>query len=315
MAPYWFQNTRLVYWPMLAAGDSEMLEPLFRMYRDALPFARYRSQQYFGHAGACFPETMYFWGAYANNNYGWDRTGKPISYVQNTFIRWYWSGALELACLMLEHYTNTQDAAFLRGTLLPFATEILRFYDLHFPRTSSGGVMRIEPSQGLETWQQAIDPAPEIAGLRATLDGLLALGPRRIGAAKAAEWRRLRAAVPELPEHTVDGGVLLAPAREVLEGSRNSENAEIYAVFPYRLFGVERDRLEVARKTYAARPYPGNRGWQQDEIQAACLGLAHEAAQGLTRRFAQKHAGSRFPAFWGAQLRLDTRPRSWLLPA
>ena len=29
---YWFQNTRLAYWPMLAAGDFDLLEPWFRMY-------------------------------------------------------------------------------------------------------------------------------------------------------------------------------------------------------------------------------------------------------------------------------------------
>ena len=34
---YWFQNTRLSYWPMLASGDFEMMEPWFRMYLEALP--------------------------------------------------------------------------------------------------------------------------------------------------------------------------------------------------------------------------------------------------------------------------------------
>lgn len=27
-APYWFQNTRLLYWNMLASGDYEMMQPL-----------------------------------------------------------------------------------------------------------------------------------------------------------------------------------------------------------------------------------------------------------------------------------------------
>ena len=31
--------------------------------------------RYFGHEGAYFPETMCFWGTYAIDNYGWDRTG------------------------------------------------------------------------------------------------------------------------------------------------------------------------------------------------------------------------------------------------
>src|SRR5207244_3690387 len=35
-SPYWFQNSRLIYWPMLAAGDFEMMQPFFKMFRDAL---------------------------------------------------------------------------------------------------------------------------------------------------------------------------------------------------------------------------------------------------------------------------------------
>ncbi|MFA6240916.1 MAG: DUF5703 domain-containing protein, partial [Candidatus Hydrogenedentales bacterium] len=59
--PYWFQNTRLVYWPLMASGDTDMMPPLFRMYAEALPFAEARTQAYFGHEGAFFPETMVFW--------------------------------------------------------------------------------------------------------------------------------------------------------------------------------------------------------------------------------------------------------------
>jgi len=60
--PYWFQNTRLIYWPMIAAGDFDLMEPFFRMYVSTLALARARTPIYFGHEGAFFPETMYFWG-------------------------------------------------------------------------------------------------------------------------------------------------------------------------------------------------------------------------------------------------------------
>jgi alpha-L-fucosidase 2 len=36
--PYWWQNTRLPYWPMLACGDYDMMQPLFSMYQEMLPF-------------------------------------------------------------------------------------------------------------------------------------------------------------------------------------------------------------------------------------------------------------------------------------
>ena len=35
---YWFQNQRLLYWPMLAAGDFDLMEPWWKMYRDVLPW-------------------------------------------------------------------------------------------------------------------------------------------------------------------------------------------------------------------------------------------------------------------------------------
>ena len=34
---YWFQNTRPMYWARLAAGDFDMMQPLFRMYWNKLP--------------------------------------------------------------------------------------------------------------------------------------------------------------------------------------------------------------------------------------------------------------------------------------
>ncbi len=75
---YWFQNCRLLNWPMLMAGDFDLLQPFFRLYQDALPLAEARTRIYFNHGGAVFPETMAFWGAYLNENYGYDRTGKTI---------------------------------------------------------------------------------------------------------------------------------------------------------------------------------------------------------------------------------------------
>ena len=36
---YWWQNTRLIYWGLLANGDFDLMRALFRMYRDMLPLA------------------------------------------------------------------------------------------------------------------------------------------------------------------------------------------------------------------------------------------------------------------------------------
>ena len=55
----------------------------------------------------------------------------------------------------------------------------------------------------------------------------------------------------------------------------------------------------MALNTFSARHEKWCHGWSQDSIQAACLGLAQEARDMVVASVAQKHAGSRFPAFWG----------------
>ena len=55
----------------------------------------------------------------------------------------------------------------------------------------------------------------------------------------------------------------------------------------------------MARRTFELRRIKGNTGWNQDETQAALLGLAEEARRSLDDRLRRKHEGSRFPAFWG----------------
>lgn len=295
---YWFQNTRLIYWNMLPAGDFDLMQPLFRMYREALPLARERTRRYFGHVGAYFPETMTSWGAYANVNYGWNREGKPLSYIDNPYIRYYYSCNLELLALALEYFFHTGDKRFLRETLLPFADAFITFYDQHFPRDEAGKLL-LKPAQALETYPEAVNPLPDIAGLRWTLEGLLRLPLSGREAERRNLWRRLLAQLPPLPTKTENGQTFLLPAQQILADPINVEVPELYAVFPYRLMGMGKPDLEVARNTYARRPYRGNEGWRQDPIWAALLGLTQEAQQMVAQRFATKHPGSRFPAFWG----------------
>ncbi len=296
--PYWFQNTRLAYWPLLASADFEEMLPLFRMYLEALPMSKARTKLYFGHGGAFFPETMYFWGSYANTNYGWDRSGKHVSHVENRYIRWHYEGALELLAIMLDYHEYTDDQAFLQTRLLPLADEVLQFYSSHY-RDGPDGHLRMDPSQALETYQRTVNPISDIAGLQWTLDRLIALGKDQIGPRRWRRWSKLRARIPPLPAEVKGGTKCLLPAQEVIEGPNNSENPELYAVFPFRLYGVGKPELGTALCTFEKRRFKGNKGWQQDDIQAALLGLAGEAQHSVLERFCSSYEGSRFPAFWG----------------
>ena len=104
------------------------------MYQDALPLRKAATKKYYGHDGAFYPETMFFWGNYTDVNYGFDRQGKPDGLADNTYIRYYWQGGLELVGMMLDYYDCTRDTFFLNKTLLPLTKEITCFFDQHWKR-------------------------------------------------------------------------------------------------------------------------------------------------------------------------------------
>ena len=295
--PYWFQNTRLIYWPMIASGDFDLMRPLFRMYLDALPLAKQRARTYYGHDGAFFPETMYFWGTPAGTNYGWDRGDMPDGFVENTYIRYYWSGGLELTVMMLDYYAHTQDRQFLESTLLPLARPIIEFYDKHYPRDSRGKIL-FKPAGSLETWHVAVNPLPEIAGLDFTLRKLLALPDAAVGKDLRADWRRLLGELPPLPMEKADGRSYLRPADEYSKRA-NSENPELYAVFPYRCFGLGKPGLDVGLSTFHRRMVKRTGCWRQDAIHAAYLGLADVSSGYVVKNFSAENRSGRFPTSWG----------------
>lgn len=296
--PYWWQNTRLPYFSMLHAGDMDLMDPLFDMYLQALPLASERIQTYYGHAGAYFPETMYFWGTWVNDNYGWDRADKEVGRADNSYVRWEWQGGIELCWLMLQRYLSAPDPAFLQGKLIPMATDIINLYDERFPRGSNGKLV-FHPAQALETYAEGtINPAPEIAGLKVLLQGLLQLPQAHTTEAHRQLWSRLISELPELPVRNMSGKAALSPAA-ILGPKQNFESPELYSVFPYPLYGVGHPELELADWTYQTRVNKRPDGWGQDVIFAAMLGRTAEAKREVVRRFQNKHTGSRFPAMWG----------------
>jgi hypothetical protein len=291
---YWWQNTRLPYWSMLAAGDFDLMQPLFRMYKKALGLCRDKTKIYYKHDGAFFPETMYFWGTNGNCDYGW---GHPGPETVNRYIRREWQGGIELTAMMLDYYDITQDEKFLRETLFPLADTTITFYDRHWKRGADGNI-RFEPSQALETWWECVNPTPEIAGLRYVIRRLLRLPESATSGSQRTAWRKTFGDLPPLALKEEDGKYFVLPA-EKFNMRRNSENPELYAVFPYRLYGLSGGNLEVGLQTWRRRLVKASVGWRQDAIQAACLGLAEEAGRYVSQNFSTWHKGSRFPAFWG----------------
>lgn len=294
---YWFQNTRLPYWTMPLAGDFDMMLPLFDMYMDTMELAKIRSEVWFGHGGVFVPETMSFWGTYANGDYGWNREGLAVGHVSNAYIGRYIQGGLELGLLMIDYYDFTGDRRFAEEKMLPWCMEVLRYYKQHY-KVDDTGKLRLEPAQALETYQQAVNPAPDIAGLWKITDELLEMPPDIVGKSQRAELNNLRGLIPDLPMRDCEGKKVLAPAGEYGE-RKNMENPEVYAIFPYRLHTAVRGDLELARETFDCRIQKGTGGWFQDAAQAAMVAKTDEAKDKLLTNLKNTHKGSKFPGFWG----------------
>jgi alpha-L-fucosidase 2 len=305
-ASYWNQNTRLMYWPLIASGDDDLLAPWFDMYVRALPLARDRTQLYFHHEGGAFIETIYFWGLPNVNDFGWNNKGPEL---QSSWMRYHIQGGLELLAQMLDRYDYTQDADFARGNLLPMADAVIAYYDQHWKRGPDGNIL-MQPSQSIETYQEtASNPTPDIAGLMSVLPRLLSLPPDLAGDARQSLWTRVQKDLPPLPLGTTakgklppkgvgapDGIPTILPAQQY-DKPRNHENPELYTVFPYRLYGVGKPNLGLARDTFAVRLYPFAKCWGQDGMEAALLLLTDEAKKVAIEEFTS-YGNQRFPWFW-----------------
>ena len=127
---------------------------------------------------------------------------------------------------------------------------------------------------------------------------------------------------PELPTETIGGKTFLAPGR-VYDGQGNEKDTQrhscesptFYAIFPFRLFGVDKPKLVLAIDSYrraldvahAFQPFtlgntplsPSYSGWQQVGPVAALLGLTDDAKTVLVNNSALNNPGNRFPAMWG----------------
>ena len=312
-ASFWNQNTRLVYWPLIAAGDDDLLAPWFDMYVRALPLAKDRTQAYFHHEGGAFIETIYFWGLPNVNDFGWKNAGPEL---QSEWMRYHIQGGLEVLAQMLDRYEDTQDAHFARDTVLPMADAVITYYDQHWQRGADGKI-HLEPAQSIETYQRdACNHTPDLAGLMCVLPRLLALPPAFASAAQKSLWTKVLKDLPPLPLGTTakgrlppkgqgdpDGKRVILPAQKY--GSpNNEENPELYTVFPYRLYGVGKPDLGLARDTYAARLFPYAKCWGQDGMEAALLGLTDEARTAVAGEFSS-YGNQRFPWFW-------SKNRDWI---
>ena len=286
------QNQRLLYWPLLMSGDFDLMKPFFDHYWNVLEIRKIVTRKHFGHGGAFYLDNT----CPVTGCTGLPPKTKPGEKYEGDYHDYYFTSGIEAVAMMADYVNYTGDTKFRDERLVPFAREILLFYDQHYLRDARGK-LRFDPSQALETWWITVNPAPEVAGLRFCLDQLLAM---KSGTAEdQSNWKRLRSEMPDVPLQKIQGRLALAPAQEWQKQS-NGENAEIYPLFPFRCYGLAFGTKEVAEWTMqhrTAKDTFGGTCWAQDEIGWAVAGNAKEAAKGLVRRFRVASPSLRFPVY------------------
>ncbi|NDV79734.1 DUF5703 domain-containing protein [Dysgonomonas sp. 511] len=301
------QNQRLVYFPMLRSGDFDMMKPQFDFYQRILPAAELRSQVYWGHKGACFTEQIENFGLPNPSEYGWKR---PESYDKgmeyNAWLEYQWDTALEFCFMILEQerYTGKDISEY-----LPLIESTLRFFDEHYQYLArergrkvfdEQGKLVLYPGSACETYKMAYNASSTIAALKVVTSRLLESQSFGADSTKQAYFETFLSRIPDIKTRRIDGHETIAPAW-LWERINNTETPQLYPVFPWGIYGIGKDNLEVARNTWKydldVVKFRSHIGWKQDAIWAARLGLTDDA-KGLVAGKLQS-AETRFPVFWG----------------
>jgi hypothetical protein len=306
------QNQRLVYWPMLKNGDFDMMPSQFDFYRRALKAAELRTKVYWGHEGCSFTEQLENFGLPVGSCYGWvngvtrwgRRNPDTEKGIQSIGCGYQYGHQLDFSFMILEyHRFSGEDIA----AYLPFIESAVTFFDQHYQyrhknRTGKAldenGKLVIFPSRGCETYVMANNPADVIAGLNAVLVRLIELPEEYVPAEKKEKFRRMLDRVPPLPKKEKDGKPYLAGA-ESWGKFAVGEIPELYSVFPYGLFNLEKNNLDLARFTWTDglrdRQKKMKEPWYQGGIFTARLGLTDAAKEVAIYKLSD--ARPRFPAF------------------
>jgi alpha-L-fucosidase 2 len=297
-----YQNQRLLYWPLLMSGDAEMLQPFFDYYSDLLPVRKAITQSWFGHEGAYYRENIEPTGGERDCG----REGKPPRTApgentgQGYYHSYYFTCGLETTAMMIEHSKYSGDKTFQETVLVPYAREVLLFFDKHYPRDENDK-LRIDPGMVLETWWIAVNSAPDVSGLLHCLDELIAMDAGT--PEDQAAWCRFRAEVPDVHLHEIEGRTAIAPA-ESWAAKHNSENGLLYPVFPFQRFSLGLGTEEIVDWTMRHRTNVNAfnyKCWTQDQIHWAYAGNAAEAQEGLIHRFQHASVQCRFPLYGSAR--------------
>ena len=324
------QNQRLLYWPMLKAGDFDAIHSQFELYRKALGGARVRVKKHFGHDGAVYSEYNGVPGIALGNGWGWESgrrsRGKEIplgdpratgnrgyndlvekGVMANQSIAYHWESQLEHAYMILEYHRFTGADI---SKYMPFIENAVIFFDEHYrmrekmrtgKELNDQGKLVIFPSTSCETYRGAKDPADAVSGLKACLKEIVTLDESMLDLRDKAYYKAFLKRVPDFTFAEVKGDRIIQPAASWMY-VKNVECPQFYPLFPFNcfdLFGKDSGEMQTFRDTWKHGAFRKDMviSWHQDGIFFARMGMVKEAADYNLKKL--DDCGRRFPTFWG----------------
>lgn len=287
------QNQRLVYWPMLKSGDADVMKQQFDLFNRALETAKMRAKFYYHVDGAFYAEQMGNYGLCNTCDHGWDnQTGVPVPQIKYLF-----SNNLEIALMILDYYAFTKKDI---SEYMEFVEKVVLFYDGFYPENDENGKMIMYPGNALETYHVVKNPVDGIAGLRCLLGRMLVLPEKYASSEKKARWKKILDRVPEIKTKIFNDEEIIAYA-DTESDIHNCELPEMYTVFPYDIYGIGKENIDLAKRTirnsFHTEEMKTHVSWHYTGIEYARLGMLPEAMEFLQRKMAD--GPHRFPAFWG----------------
>ena len=301
------QNQRLLYWPMLKSGDTDMMPPQLKFYTRALHNAELRSEVYWGIKGACFAEQIEQFGLPVAFEYGWDRPkGFPDGVDYNNWLEYTWDTCFEFCLMALEIERHTGEDI---TPYIPLIESCLSFFDEYYRKAALGrskkeldgnGKLILYPGSAAETYKVAYNATSTIGALCTVLTRTLELPERYLTKESRVRWTQMLARIPPITFREMHGHKTIAPA-QVWARINNQELTQLYPVYPWGLYGVGKPDLQVAIDTWKYGIDEARQknfiSWHQDAIFCARLGLTDEAAALTIRKMSDSQR--RFPTFWG----------------
>ena len=296
-AAYWIWNQRMQLVANQGAGDSDLNDPFFSMYKDNVANIRaWTEQQFPGLPGLCVPETMRFNGnGYSNGTQAYNGGTHATenlscsSQVPATYNGEDITSGAELSLYAWWQYQDTRDTRFLAG-MYPLMSGVAQFL-LGYAKPGADGLLHTV-ANAHETQWEVQDPTTDIAAMQAVFPVIIAAAEKlHRDPGLVAQLRSALTRLPQFPRADATTETQLLPPSADQAGDdvigesydpsaprHNTENIGLELVWPYQLLGASG---QLAQRTYTDRLFVDQNDWSFDAVDAAELGQSDAVAQNL----------------------------------